>query len=65
MTLEEIKAKIAKGISVYWKTKDYEVILDKAGQYLIQYHHNDACIALTWSDGITLNGREQDFYPAC
>jgi hypothetical protein len=61
MNLEQIKAAIDAQKTVYWKQRNYEVIKDSNGQYLIQCTHNDDCIGLTHQDGETLNGREEDF----
>lgn len=62
MTLKEIKQAIAKGKRVYWKDPNYEVIKDKANEYLIKSHFNNHCIGLVWADNTTLNGKEIDFY---
>jgi hypothetical protein len=62
MTLDEIKEAVDAGCDVYWCTARYGVVKDKLGQYLIECYDNGSCIGLTWSDGVTLNGREQDFY---
>jgi hypothetical protein len=63
MTLTEIKAAIENGKKVFWSNPTYEVIRDARGQYLIQ-HANGHCIGLTWQDGRTMNGKEEDFYSA-
>lgn len=62
MTLEEIKTAVDNGQRVYQTHKGYEVIKDKLGQYLITYKYNDYCIGLTWRDGVTLNGKEEEFF---
>jgi hypothetical protein len=62
MTLNQIKHAIAQGKRVYWDNINYEVIQDEGGQYLIQCKSNNHCIGLTWADGITLNGKEEDFF---
>lgn len=62
MSLQEIKDAIAAGKKVYWSHEGYEVIKDKIGQYLIHYIPNGHCIGLTWQDGVTMNGKEQDFF---
>jgi hypothetical protein len=62
MNLEEIKKAVDEGKSVYWSNRNYEVIKDKNGQYLICCSLNNSCIGLTWTDGTTLNGKEMDFY---
>ena len=63
MTLNEIKEAVNNGVNVYWKNKGYRVIKSGFNQYkyLIVYLDKDA-IGLTWSDGITLNGKEEDFF---
>lgn len=67
MTLEEIKEAIADGREVHWKSTAYDVILDDIGQYLIVCNLNDYTIGLTWMDGVTMNGKEKDFFiaPLC
>jgi hypothetical protein len=62
MTLSQIKHAIAQGKRVYWDSTRYEVILDSKGQYLIKSNWNAYCIGLTWADGVTLNGKEEDFF---
>lgn len=64
MTLDEIKAAVDAGKTVIWKTTSYRVIKDSIGQYLIAYHHGyrDASyIGLTWRDGVTMNGKPDEF----
>jgi len=61
MNITEIIEAIDKGKHVYYLTYAYEVIKDSKGQYLIK-SGNGHCIGLTWVDGITLNGKEEDFY---
>jgi len=62
MTAEEIKAAIDRGEKVYWSSTRYPVIKDSKGQYLITCTITDYCIGLTWQDGVTLNGKESDFF---
>ena len=62
MNLQQIKQAISEGKKVYWSSTLYEVIKDRIGQYLIRCKSNGYCIGLTWSDGITLNGKEKDFF---
>lgn len=64
MTAAEIKAAIDRGEKVYWSNPSYPVIKDKIGQYLITHTGNGYCIGLTWQDGVTLNGKEKDFFIA-
>lgn len=60
MTLQEIKQVLEEGKKVYWSNTSYEVIKDSKGQYLIK--SNNHCIGLTWNDGVTLNGKPEQFY---
>jgi hypothetical protein len=62
MTLQEIKQAIAEGRKVYHGNKNYEVIQDQIGQYLIVCSINDYTIGLTHSDKKTMNGKEADFF---
>lgn len=62
MTLNEIKYAVETGRSVHWVNDGYSVIKDKIGQYLVICERNKSAIGLTWRDGITLNGKESDFY---
>jgi hypothetical protein len=62
MTLEQIKQAIAAGVPVHWSNSAYDVILDSVGQYLIRCNLNDSYIGLTWRDGVTMNGKEEDFF---
>ena len=61
MTTQEIKDALAAGKKVYWHNSAYEVIKDSKDQYLIR-HTNGSCIGVTWADGETLNGKEEQFY---
>jgi|TARA_R110002050_G_scaffold54179_1_gene122737 hypothetical protein len=66
MNIKQIKKAIALDINVYWKSKAYQVIKDRLGQYLIWCNLNDHCIGLHGRQGTkyenVLNGQEQDFY---
>jgi hypothetical protein len=64
MTLAEIKQALSDGKHVYLGSKAYEVIHDSIGQYLIHCVLNDYYFGLTHRDGITLNGREDQFFVA-
>ncbi len=61
MTLEEIKSAIDAGKTVCWSHTGYEVRL-KNGNYNIVCLSNNHCIGLTWEDGVTMNGKEKDFF---
>lgn len=62
MTAKEIKIAIKNGKKVFWKHSGYEVTRDKRGQFFIGATFNNHKIGLTWEDGVTLNGNEQDFF---
>jgi len=64
MKLQEIKDAVLAGKTVYWKNSNYKVLNDDNNDWLIVYNHgqsNQNCIGLTWRDGETLNGEEEDF----
>jgi hypothetical protein len=61
MTVTEIKAAVEGGQRVYWSHRGYEVVKDSIGQWHIKYT-NGQCIGLTHMDGVTLNGREDEFF---
>ncbi len=62
MTLDEIKRAVDAGKTVHWKNPAYQVIPGFPGAYLINCTLNDHCIGLTWADGVTMNGKPDDFY---
>ena len=64
MTLTEIKAVVESGKTVYAGSPGYIVLKDNLGQWLIKYRGSDYCIGLTHRDGVTLNGRPEDFWIA-
>lgn len=61
MTLDQIKQAVQQGKTVHWSNEGYRVVCDKSNQWLIVFHTGD-CIGLTWRDGVTLNGKEHEFY---
>lgn len=61
MTLNEIKAAVDAGKKVFWSNLNYEVI-KSSDSYLIRSKSNNHYIGLTWRDGTTLNGREDEFF---
>lgn len=68
MTLEEIKQAVESGDKVYWASLAYEVVKDDVGQWLIHCTLNDSYIGLTHMDGVTMNGRPDQFFkkePQC
>jgi hypothetical protein len=62
MTLSEIKAAVEAGRTVCWHNSGYRVIKDNLGQWLIIFIPNQHCVGLTWRDGVTLNGKPEEFY---
>lgn len=65
MTLQEIKSAVDSGQTVHWANSNYKVVKDKNGDYLIGFNidgRNPNYIGLTWRDGVTLNGKEEDFF---
>jgi len=62
MTVNEIKRAVDKGNRVYWSSRAYTVVKDSIGKYLIRCRLNSDCIELTHQDGITLNGKECEFF---
>ena len=61
MTLSQIKQAVDSGLTVHWATPSYTVIKDNHDRWLIKCT-NGHCIGLTWLDGVTLNGNEDQFY---
>jgi hypothetical protein len=59
---QEIKNAVSNGENVYWSKKNYKVIKDSIGQYLIWSQFNDHYIGLTHRDGKTLNGKLDEFF---
>lgn len=66
MTLEEIKTAVRSGKKVHWSNQGYLVHLhtfpDGKEQWSIIFTANDHCIGLTHQDGITLNGKPEEFF---
>lgn len=62
MTLSQIKSAVDQGKTVYWSNKNYQVIKNKFGDYVIRMKQNGHEIGLTWRDGVTMNGAEEDFF---
>jgi len=61
MDVNEIKQAVDDGKKVFWGNDNYEVIKGASG-YLIKSKFNNHCIGLTWLDGVTLNGKEEEFF---
>jgi hypothetical protein len=60
MTLEQIKSAVTSGQVVYWENPMYRVVCDQLGQWLIKC--GPSAIGLTWADGVTLNGKPEQFH---
>ena len=61
MTLKEIKDAVLAGKEVCWGSPSYRVVHDTLGQWFIRFVPSGHCIGLTHRDGVTLNGREEEF----
>ena len=63
MKLEEIKTAVLAGKTVHWANSLYEVrYSSKIDEFQVVCTDNDSIIGLTWKDGVTMNGKEDDFY---
>ncbi len=68
MNADEIRAAVDRGETVHWSHAGYVVekwqptFLHPEGNYTIVCLHNQHAIGLTWQDGQTLNGANDDFY---
>jgi hypothetical protein len=69
MNLQQIKNAVRKGKTVHWTNSGYTVTLtldaDGTEDWKIVWSNRDQnCIGLTWTDGQTMNGNEDEFYIA-
>jgi hypothetical protein len=63
MKLQDIKDAVLAGRTVHWKNAGYRVIYaPKLNDFLIRFDYNGDCIGLTWTNGVTMNGEEKDFF---
>lgn len=63
MNLREIKRAVSEGLIVCWGTRDYVVEhVKNEDRYFIKSLATGHAISLTWSDGLTLNGKEEEFF---
>lgn len=66
MTLSEIKQALKEGKRVFHHHEGYEVFTgfypDGEQYFNITCLQNEHTIGLTWRDGVTMNGKEQDFF---
>jgi len=61
MDLEAIKTALAAGRKVYSKNLAYPVVKHNK-QYLITCTLSAMCHGLTWQDGVTMNGKAEEFF---
>lgn len=63
MTLAEILRAVDEGLPVHWQSTAYVVERPAGGRScVIRCLSTGHCIGLTWADGVTLNGKEEDFF---
>lgn len=62
MNLSEIKQAVEDGKTVHWASRAYKVVKDDVGQWLIVCTLNNHAIGLTWRDGVTVNGKPEEFF---
>jgi hypothetical protein len=62
MTVHEIKHAVDSGRVVCWQNTGYRVEHITGDGYVIRCLLNNSLIGLTWRDGVTLNGQEDEFY---
>lgn len=62
MTLPEIVSAVQQGKTVYYGSCSYIVVYDLEQGYFIHSKSNNHRIGLTWEDGRTLNGKEENFF---
>ena len=63
MTLAEILRAVDEGLTVHWQDEGY--VVERApngGNCVIRSLSTGHCIGLTWADGITLNGKAEEFF---
>lgn len=61
MKLQEIKTAVDKGQKVFWSNENYQIVKSE-NEYLIKSISNNNIVGLTWKDGKTLNGKEDEFF---
>jgi hypothetical protein len=63
MTLSEILRALDEGMLVHWQSPAYVVERPVGrGACVIRSLSTGHCIGLTWADGATLNGNEEEFF---
>jgi hypothetical protein len=62
-TLADIKDAVRAGSEVRWSNDNYKVVANKRGDdFYIVSQFNGYTIGLTHTDGVTMNGKIEDFY---
>ena len=61
MELAEIQAAVDAGQAVHWEKSGYRVVRDGEG-YSVLCASNGYMSGLTWRDGVTMNGKPEQFY---
>jgi hypothetical protein len=62
-SVQAIKDAVLEGKKVYWSNNTYEVRYDEKTKDFYQICvTNNYMIGLTWQDGVTLNGKLEEFY---
>ena len=65
MTLQEIKDAVLSGKTVHWSTTAYAVkYSERADDFNIVYVPDGNCIGLAHQDGVTMNGKPEEFFLA-
>jgi hypothetical protein len=64
MTLQEIIQAMKEGKTIHWGNEGYTIVgnPNEVNSLLIKCGFNGHCIGLTWLDGVTMNGKEEDFF---
>lgn len=63
MRLQEILRALDEGLQVHWQNRGYVVERSAVGgACVIRSLLTGHCICLTWADGLTLNGKESEFF---
>ncbi len=66
MNLQQIKDAVNAGQTVCWSNNNYKVVTgtfpNKEVYWNIVCVSNNHTIGLTWADGVTMNGKEEDFF---
>lgn len=61
-TAAQIKRETLRGFQVYWANPGYRVHVDKLDQWFITFTPANHSIGLTWQDGVSMNGKPEQFF---